>query len=566
MTVGDLADPDVFQDTDGTYYAYGTTMGGRNVPLITSKDLTNWTTNKAYKPTKSSTGRFPQNGNDTYYNDTLALPGTWAYKHCSSNSDGCYEIWAPSVEKAGNGKYVTAYAARLNGQTNKFAIGIATSNSPTGPFYDDSSQPFVTSGDPNGVIDPDLYKDPSTGKLYLYWKNEGNSADPSNRTRIHVRELNATTGTSWAAGSNENGSLLNVDPIKDNTRSHWGESWANPVIENPSMVKYNGQYYLFFSGNQYGSGKCAVGYAKCSTPTSGCVATSTPILQTDTALGLIGPGGANAFVTKNNQLKFAYAAWTRAGHTNYNSTNDVKSAYWDGGTAGVADQRFFRIASVGSYGTNKMLAVTQKASNLVNPAFTVSNVSSNKAKTFTDYTSNDQFAAEMNWLGATGITTGYSDGTYHPLEAINRNAMAAYLYRMAGSPSFTAPAVSPFTDVHPGDPFYKEITWMRSVGITTGYGDGSFHPYEKIHRDAMATFLYRMAGRPAYSAPSTSAFTDIKPGDQFYKEVSWAASQGITTGWSVNGGKAFRPLNNINRDAMAAFVYRMASKGWVVAY
>ncbi|MBM7051337.1 hypothetical protein [Rothia sp. ZJ1223] len=40
ITIGDLADPDVFQE-NGTYYAYGTSMGGGNVPLITSTDLKN---------------------------------------------------------------------------------------------------------------------------------------------------------------------------------------------------------------------------------------------------------------------------------------------------------------------------------------------------------------------------------------------------------------------------------------------------------------------------------------------------------------------------------------------
>ena len=38
ITIGDLADPNVYVE-NGTYYAYGTTGGGRNVPLITSKDL-----------------------------------------------------------------------------------------------------------------------------------------------------------------------------------------------------------------------------------------------------------------------------------------------------------------------------------------------------------------------------------------------------------------------------------------------------------------------------------------------------------------------------------------------
>ncbi|MDT0189346.1 hypothetical protein [Rothia terrae] len=66
ITIGDLADPNVYAE-NGTYYAYGTTGGGRNVPLITSKDLKNWTTNQRYTPPKTSPdGRQVLNAGDYY--------------------------------------------------------------------------------------------------------------------------------------------------------------------------------------------------------------------------------------------------------------------------------------------------------------------------------------------------------------------------------------------------------------------------------------------------------------------------------------------------------------------
>ena len=72
--------------------------------------------------------------------------------------------------------------------------------------------------------------------------------------------------------------------------------------------------------------------------------------------------------------------------------------------------------------------------------------------------------------------------------------MAAFFYRYAHSPRFDAPQQSPFRDVHPSDPFYREITWLASKGITRGWGDGTFRPVEPIHRDAMAAFVYRFRG------------------------------------------------------------------------
>ena len=39
---------------------------------------------------------------------------------------------------------------------------------------------------------------------------------------------------------------------------------------------------------------------------------------------------------------------------------------------------------------------------------------------------------------------------FRPLQPVNRDAMAAFLYRMAGEPEVTLPENSPFTDVTPG--------------------------------------------------------------------------------------------------------------------
>ncbi len=169
------------------------------------------------------------------------------------------------------------------------------------------------------------------------------------------------------------------------------------------------------------------------------------------------------------------------------------------------------------------------------------------------------FVADINWLAAQGITKGWEvNGLYYyrPAEAINRDAMAAFLYRLAGSPSFTPPGTSPFTDLTPSDQFYKEITWLYAKGITTGWvinGQRTYGPLQPIQRDAMAAFLYRLAGSPQFAAPATSPFTDITPTDQFYKEVTWALSKRVTTGWSDGG---YHPTEAISREAMAAFLHR----------
>ena len=176
---------------------------------------------------------------------------------------------------------------------------------------------------------------------------------------------------------------------------------------------------------------------------------------------------------------------------------------------------------------------------------------------FSDVKSGDQFYTEISWLAQRGITTGYPDGTYRPLESVERGAMAAFFYRMAGSPQFTAPSTPSFSDVPTTHPFYKEIEWMKARGITTGWPDGTYRPNAPVNRDAMAAFFYRYAGSPHVDLPATSPFKDVPANSQFYREITWLASTGISTGWPDG---TYRPVTPIARDAMAAFIYRYTDK------
>ncbi|WP_306925291.1 S-layer homology domain-containing protein [Arthrobacter globiformis] len=178
-------------------------------------------------------------------------------------------------------------------------------------------------------------------------------------------------------------------------------------------------------------------------------------------------------------------------------------------------------------------------------------------KTFKDVPTSAAFAREIGWLAASGVSTGWADGTFKPVTAVNRDAMAAFMYRLAGKPAFTPPKVSPFTDVAPGYLFYKEITWLAAEGISTGWAEPgnrrSFRPVQPVNRDAMAAFMYRLAGKPALSSSTGTRFRDVPAGRAFSTEIGWLASTGVSTGWADG---TFRPLQAVNRDAMAAFMYR----------
>ena len=175
------------------------------------------------------------------------------------------------------------------------------------------------------------------------------------------------------------------------------------------------------------------------------------------------------------------------------------------------------------------------------------------AQRFKDVHPTDQFYTEIEWLASTGITTGWPDNTYRPQNNIERGAMAAFFYRMAGSPRVMMPYRSPFKDVDASYPFYKEIVWMYQQGITTGYPDGTFRPNDSVSREAMAAFFYRQARDYRFYAPRHTSFVDVNGDNLFYTEISWLADRGISRGWD---DRTYRPGQAITRDAMAAFLYR----------
>ena len=164
------------------------------------------------------------------------------------------------------------------------------------------------------------------------------------------------------------------------------------------------------------------------------------------------------------------------------------------------------------------------------------------------------FEADIQWMADQGISTGYSDGSFRPAANVSRQAMAAFMYRFAGSPGFTPPVISPFNDVATDSAFYTEICWMADQGISTGYADGGFHPTANVSRQAMAAFMYRFAGSPAFTPPVTSPFNDVATDSPFYAEVTWMADAAISTGYGDGG---FHPAANVSRQAMSAFMHRL---------
>lgn len=184
---------------------------------------------------------------------------------------------------------------------------------------------------------------------------------------------------------------------------------------------------------------------------------------------------------------------------------------------------------------------------------------------FADVTRAHKFHTEIAWMSCQGYSSGWKQASglplYKPNDSLSRAAMAAFVYRMEAPGDYQAPIESPFSDVAPGDPFYKEITWMWQEGLSKGYteagGKPSFRPTASLSREAMAAFMYRLEAPKNFTAPTTSPFTGLAPSASFYKEITWLYEAKLTTGNKTANGREYLPKETLSRAAMAAFVYRL---------
>jgi hypothetical protein len=152
------------------------------------------------------------------------------------------------------------------------------------------------------------------------------------------------------------------------------------------------------------------------------------------------------------------------------------------------------------------------------------------APPFSDVPSEHAFCPEIEWMSQTGVSTGFGNGTFKPSIAVTRQAMAAFLARFADATYPGCGEFGPFEDVPTSHPFCAQIQWMQSAGISNGFDDGTYRPSIPVTRQSMAAFLARIAGA-SLPACSIAPFSDVSTSHPFCKEIAWMKSTGISTGF-----------------------------------
>ncbi len=203
--------------------------------------------------------------------------------------------WAPEIHQIGD-RFV-AYFTAVNG-SNVLSIGAASSDSPTGPYVDRGG-PLVE--DAQGVIDASYFLD-DDGKQYLLYKIDGNAT--GGPTPIFLRELTAD-GLSFASGS------VPVELIRNDPAT-----WEGGVVEAPWLIRRDGSYYLFYSGNVYDY-RYRTGVARASAVTGPYDKHGDPILTNDASW--VGPGHGSV-VPVGDRLYFVYHAWHNNGSGQHDSS------------------------------------------------------------------------------------------------------------------------------------------------------------------------------------------------------------------------------------------------------
>ena len=150
------------------------------------------------------------------------------------------------------------------------------------------------------------------------------------------------------------------------------------------------------------------------------------------------------------------------------------------------------------------------------------------------------------------ITTGTSHTQFSPDKNVTRGQMVTFLYRLAGEPE--PEDAKTFDDVDPSRYYAKAISWAASEGITTGYyGTNNFGPDDNCTREQIVTFLWRFAETPA--PVKSASFTDAKAGAYYLDALSWAAENGITVGLNDGTGR-FGVGHTCTRGMCVTFLYR----------
>ena len=156
----------------------------------------------------------------------------------------------------------------------------------------------------------------------------------------------------------------------------------------------------------------------------------------------------------------------------------------------------------------------------------------------------------IDFAVANGLMDGVADTKFDPDGTMTRAMVVTVLYREAGKPEVTAP--STFTDVAEGQWYSDAIAWAQETKVVDGVAADKFAPNDNVTREQLATILWRYAGKPEAKA-DLSDFADVDNISGYALDaMNWAVEAGILAGDNGN----LKPTANATRAEFATMIMR----------
>lgn len=157
-----------------------------------------------------------------------------------------------------------------------------------------------------------------------------------------------------------------------------------------------------------------------------------------------------------------------------------------------------------------------------------------------------------------GIVNGMDDVTFNPEGTVTREQYLSMLVRALGFTDENASAE--FSDVEKDSWYFDAVSVAQSLGICSGYEDGSFGIGKEITREEMAVMAYRSALLAKLGIETTDEKTTWKDSGEIshfaYDAVAALNNAGIIKGVSED---KFSPKTTTTRAQAAVIIQRLLS-------
>jgi surface protein len=174
---------------------------------------------------------------------------------------------------------------------------------------------------------------------------------------------------------------------------------------------------------------------------------------------------------------------------------------------------------------------------------------------FVDVPYQSYYSESSCWLKEKAITNGVSLTEYGPFWTVTRAQTAAFLWRSAGFPS--AVSSCGFTDQAQIPTWARQgACWLKAKGGLNN--NTTYRPFDNMTRAEMALMLWGANNKPA--STSSCGFTDQAQIPTWARQgACWLKARNITN------NNPYRPLANVTRAEMSAFLWRNAGRPSVTA-